>query len=818
MYEDADVPDSLDEALRRLTSLVEAGDRAGVLEVAGALSEAGRLALAPRLRPLVTRIREEHWAAAVSPGGARSVMARSEAAAAAEAVTAPASRAWVLNGRSEGLDVLAVRPPAWRAAWARELTANRSVGLVYLAVRAGLVERPTGPDWVLGLLRGLPVDTTLADAIEADPVVLERDLWELLTTEGGGEESLSARDKYPPREGTWAQALRTLADRGAVDRDRLLDASLAGLSRDLPQFQAGWFSAFHELLEPTVAERAARQAAYARLLRSPIAPTVSFAVRALQVLRRAGRLDDVVLQAHLKPALLARAKTTATGALVLLEGCAAPDPELARTALQHLAADVQARAARLLAQLGADTGEATLAPRLRPAAVDDGGDVPDLPQRRDVDPFAPRELVPLQPVADAADLAERLAILMERLDNPDEMNLVVDAAVCLGPTPDVQAALAPLARAARRRMGDVHGETPATTVVRALVVQLTEPGSPLLRPFLGSGLPWGEALALVAASGPAPLDTPTHEGGWLDVEELDRRLGERVDVAPAEAAAALERVPPWQADRLAQLRLPDHRLVHRTLQRLLSRTPPDYSVRRGEHDEVVINGPDVLFVDRWPYEDVAVRRDAHARPGRKDGHYGSGVGALGSNRDWWEARWHDRLFLEPLLDPHEPLGPTARLLIATALATKETGQRRMAVDVVVQAVDDGRLDADALADGLMRATGWTAPARLAGTLEEAAAAGPLQALVVRRATLRALPEHDLGARGLSALLEVALDLCTAAGEAVPEAARPWLGRLTGSSKAARAAKALLAVEGRGAAQQRAAAEQALSRRADLDTA
>nr|MDQ3611051.1 hypothetical protein [Actinomycetota bacterium] len=114
------------------------------------------------------------------------------------------------------------------------------------------------------------------------------------------------------------------------------------------------------------------------------------------------------------------------------------------------------------------------------------------------------------------------------------------------------------------------------------------------------------------------------------------------------------------------------------------------------------------------------------------------------------------------------------------------------------------------------ATGWTAPARLAGAFEQAAAAGPLQALVVRRAALAALPKHDPAARGLSTLLEVLLDLCTAAGEAVQGPARGWLAELTGSSKAARAGKAMLAVQGRGATQQRAAVKQAHARRPDLD--
>ncbi len=807
----ADVPDALDDALHRLTSLVEAGDRAGVVRLAAELTEEHRLALSPRLRPLVQRVSREHWDAVWLPGGASgAVMDRITAASVAEAVTAPISEvASVITGWHEDLDVLALRPPAWRRAWARVRTENRSIGLVYLAARAGLVERPTGPDWVLGLLRGLPVDTTLADAIAADPVLLERDLWELFETEGGGQDSLANRDKYSPAdEGPWAVALKALADRGVIDRGRLLDASLASLARDLPLYQAGWFSAFHELLEPTVDERARRQAAYARLLRSPIGPTVSFAVRALRAVRRAGRVDDDVLQAHLAPALLARAKTTAIGSLTLLEGCAAPDPELARAATEHPAAEVQVRAIRLLARLGAAVDPEGLAPRLRAVPVDDDGSVPALPARRDVDPRAPRDLVPLLPVTDAADLAERLAVLAERLDDPDEMDLVVDAAVRLGPSSQVQAALAPLVRAARRRLVDVHEESPGTTVVRALIVAVEEPGSPLVQQLRGSTLAWADVLPRVGAGGLPPLGTPTHAGGWLDVHELARRLAVHGDVPAAELVGALERVPPWQSAELADLPLPEHPFVARTLSSLLSRTSAEYRVRRGKSGEVVVDGPDVLFVDRWPHEDVAVRRDAHARPGRKEGHYASGVGALGTNRDWWEARWNDRLFLEPLLDPNEPFGPMARLLLATAMATKEAAQRRLAVDVVIQAVGDGRLDTDALAEGLVGAAAWTAPARLAGTFEEAASAGPLQALVVRRAGLAVLPEHDPAARGLSALLEILLDLCTLAGAAVEGPARPWLGRLTGSSKAARAATALLAVEGRGTAHQRAAVEQA----------
>ena len=80
-----------------------------------------------------------------------------------------------------------------------------------------------------------------------------------------------------------AHAMRELATRGEIDRNRLLDASLEALARDFSQYRAGWFSRFHEYMEPNFEERAARTEHYLGLLASPIPPTVAFAVKALIV-------------------------------------------------------------------------------------------------------------------------------------------------------------------------------------------------------------------------------------------------------------------------------------------------------------------------------------------------------------------------------------------------------------------------------------------------------------------------------------------------------------------------------------------------------
>ncbi len=64
------------------------------------------------------------------------------------------------------------------------------------------------------------------------------------------------------------------------------------------------------------------------------------------------------------------------------------------------------------------------------------------------------------------------------------------------------------------------------------------------------------------------------------------------------------------------------------------------------------------------------------------------------NLDWEEARWHDRRRLESLFEPWTPLGREAAMLLAVALQAKEPGERGLAVDAAIVAVEGGRLPSD----------------------------------------------------------------------------------------------------------------------------
>jgi hypothetical protein len=211
--------------------------------------------------------------------------------------------------------VFAARRPSWLRDWAAMILEKfpQLWSSIRPLVRDGLCQRPETDNYWLGMLsrwNGPRLGFgTVREGLLADRELLD-EVWRLFEIEGGGELSLAARDKYTREEDTWETALVELAKQGKLDRGRLLDASLDTLGRDFAQFRASWFSRFHEAMQPTVAERAERADRYLQLLASKIPPTVSFALNALEVLDKAGKLPAGAVVTHIAPALVARQKGT----------------------------------------------------------------------------------------------------------------------------------------------------------------------------------------------------------------------------------------------------------------------------------------------------------------------------------------------------------------------------------------------------------------------------------------------------------------------------------------------------------------------------
>lgn len=201
---------------------------------------------------------------------------------------------------------------------------DRAWRVVRPLVREGIVPRPDRPSYTIAMLAGTR-RRDAAELIVEDPGLLDVEVWRLFEVEGGGEDSLANHEKF--FGDTWGNAFRDLALRDPAMRQRLLDVSLAALARDFATYRAGWFSRFHESLDPSDDERARRADAYLGLLRSRASPTVSFAVTALARIDRAGRLPSAALFDRIGPVLAEAPAGTAKAGLGMVARAGAGSPD-----------------------------------------------------------------------------------------------------------------------------------------------------------------------------------------------------------------------------------------------------------------------------------------------------------------------------------------------------------------------------------------------------------------------------------------------------------------------------------------------------------
>ncbi len=126
--------------------------------------------------------------------------------------------------------------------------------------------RPAAPRYIDRMLHALPGEAwsskvALKDALLGDPGLLEHEIWRIFVNEPapGSVQLFTATMQGVQPETTWDVALTELAKDGRISRERLLDAVLDGLSRDLHEMRARWFAYLHDRLDPTPAERAVRR-------------------------------------------------------------------------------------------------------------------------------------------------------------------------------------------------------------------------------------------------------------------------------------------------------------------------------------------------------------------------------------------------------------------------------------------------------------------------------------------------------------------------------------------------------------------------------
>ena len=431
------------------------------------------------------------------------------------------------------------------------------IGKVAPLWEQGFCAKPTSDAYILGYYTHANWRSTSLDEM----TFLSEDVWRFFEVEGGGEFSLAAHDKYTQPANTWCHRLVKYAEKGKLDRDRLLDASLDALDRDFAQFRAGWYSRFHMALEPTVEEMAARAGRYLALLGSSVPPTVSFAMKAVQMLDRAKAIAPADLLDALEPALQARAKGTVAAALKLAASAAKRDGALAPRAA-HLVtlalvsedADVQAKALDLIEKLGGadddvvraalrdyvDLAAASVRPRIAALA---GAESMAQPLAA---PFVtgPRQAEPIAPVADAGEALALFLAVLEECRDPFAVERAIDGIARFGPElrADVTA-LSPLRKRAAqifKAPGDSEIRFALAATGRALAEGLTmddlrraecsDPDYHLIRPgwFARSFLDRSaEVIDRVLRGISAPLlSAPSDTSGMVTPTDLAARMAD----------------------------------------------------------------------------------------------------------------------------------------------------------------------------------------------------------------------------------------------------------------------------------------------------
>lgn len=362
-------------------------------------------------------------------------------------------------------EVLRARQPHWLSSLPEALLAGKDrrpqgFRLVRALVRAGLVDRPELPEYVLLMVRGLEQGhgwgegPTVLDHLRADPGLLERELWDLFRTEGAGralaghdswlrkpyEQPYGDRPTIPARpERTWHHAVVALAEEGVIDRQRLLSDTLATFLRDWTASDVGWFVRLQDALAPTVEEMAERQATYARLLVVAPGPPVALALRSLTALLADGRLDLELLLSG-APAVLARGdKGPVVSMLRLIADVAKAQPAAGERlapvlaeALRHENIEVQERALFLLTKLVPDAERRDglrSANGDEPATAFRGATAPAPTFGPASAPPPPPASPPLERVGDADELADLFVHLVEEADDPAEVERLLEG-VC----------------------------------------------------------------------------------------------------------------------------------------------------------------------------------------------------------------------------------------------------------------------------------------------------------------------------------------------------------------------------------------------------
>lgn len=248
-------------------------------------------------------------------------------------------------------------------------------------VQLGAITRPSVPEYTTLLPGGLlhravgrghvqgPLPSP-AQALLADPGLLEEEVWRLFTVPDAGlvleqadrrADWMRGREWVP--EQTWSQSLVQLSAQGHLARGRLIDACLDAFCRDFSPHRVSWYAVTLHQLGPSASEIAARQGKYLSLLAAGSKAGISIGQQGARCLLDAGLLDVWRLLDASAPALLFPQKSVAAAQLKLVGRVIAAAPAaqpqavgLVALAFGHERQDIQEAALAMIRKHGIPDG------------------------------------------------------------------------------------------------------------------------------------------------------------------------------------------------------------------------------------------------------------------------------------------------------------------------------------------------------------------------------------------------------------------------------------------------------------------------------
>jgi len=272
--------------------------------------------------------------------------------------------------------ILLNRRPSWAQDWVNLLVDADDtwlhdcldLGTIHELVNAGVIGWPTAD----GYIRSLAREGHLGLDPIRDAGFLEKEIWRFFTVESGIFDYLGqlkeddwARWKYSEQAEPgphsheviwfWPRRLVYWAHQGKLDRNRLIDETLAACWHDFKKPMRNGLVRFVEILELTDDEIAAREAAFRDLVRNDHGPAIGMALASLKRLAASNRLDVAAFLDSASGCFNTVDKGRAKTVLSLIKRLVKENPQhrslgvrAIAAALNHQAADVQEQAVKLL--------------------------------------------------------------------------------------------------------------------------------------------------------------------------------------------------------------------------------------------------------------------------------------------------------------------------------------------------------------------------------------------------------------------------------------------------------------------------------------